>query len=187
MTTRQAFIAAAAALTTFLSAAPQASANAGERSVSRAHRHDLDAVRAATRDFRDLAVAVTAGGYSTEVVDLAGIACIADPESTGGMGVHYVNAGLLTDGEIDALRPEAMIYEPQSDGGSRLVAVEYLVLRTSWEQNHKRAPKLFGQEFELVPAGNRYGLPDFYELHAWIWRANLKGTFEDWNPQVSCA
>ena len=31
-------------------------------------------------------------------------------------------------------------------------------------------PSLFGKHFTLIPAGNRYGLPDFYELHAWIWR-----------------
>lgn len=49
------------------------------------------------------------------------------------------------------------------------------------------APSLFGQEFELVPAGNRYGLPDFYELHAWVWKHNPNGMFHDWNPTVSCA
>jgi hypothetical protein len=38
----------------------------------------------------------------------------------------------------------------------------------------------------MVPAGNRYGLPDFYELHAWIWKGNPRGVFDDWNPTVSC-
>ena len=38
-----------------------------------------------------------------------------------------------------------------------------------------------------MPAGNRYNLPDFYELHAWIWKHNPSGMFEDWNPTVSCA
>ena len=37
-----------------------------------------------------------------------------------------------------------------------------------------------------IPAGNRYGLPDFYELHAWIWRPNPSGIFQNWNPKVSC-
>jgi hypothetical protein len=45
---------------------------------------------------------------------------------------------------------------------------------------------LFGQEFELVPAGNRYGIPAFYELHAWIWKFNPLGLFADWNPRVHC-
>ncbi len=33
----------------------------------------------------------------------------------------------------------------------------------------------------------RYGLPPFYELHAWIWKRNPSGTFSDWNPRVSCS
>jgi hypothetical protein len=40
---------------------------------------------------------------------------------------------------------------------------------------------------ELVQAGNRYGLPDFYELHAWIWKFNPLGMHNDWNPDVTCA
>jgi hypothetical protein len=43
-----------------------------------------------------------------------------------------------------------------------------------------------GIHFELIPAGNRYGLPDFYELHAWIWRSNPLGMFTDWNPRMHC-
>ncbi len=37
------------------------------------------------------------------------------------------------------------------------------------------------------PDGNRFGLPAFYSLHAWIWKHNPSGTFEPWNPQVQCA
>ena len=32
----------------------------------------------------------------------------------------------------------------------------------------------------------RFGLPAFYELHVWAWKANPSGTFADWNPTVSC-
>ncbi|MBV9326757.1 MAG: hypothetical protein JO352_23605 [Chloroflexi bacterium] len=38
----------------------------------------------------------------------------------------------------------------------------------------------------LTPADNRYGLPPFYSLHAWIWRDNPAGMFSMWNPDVSC-
>ena len=48
-------------------------------------------------------------------------------------------------------------------------------------------PDCSARTFELVPAGNRYGLPAFYELHAWLFRSNPSGMFEDWNPRVSCA
>jgi hypothetical protein len=37
-----------------------------------------------------------------------------------------------------------------------------------------------------VPAGNRYGLPSFYELHAWLWKPNPSGVFADYNPRVHC-
>jgi hypothetical protein len=47
-------------------------------------------------------------------------------------------------------------------------------------------PSLFGQRFTLIPLMNRYGLPPFYELHAWIWNNNPSGMFNDWNPRVSC-
>jgi hypothetical protein len=46
---------------------------------------------------------------------------------------------------------------------------------------------VFGQQFNFTPAGNRYGLPAFYSLHAWIWKHNPSGTFAMWNPTVSCA
>jgi hypothetical protein len=47
-------------------------------------------------------------------------------------------------------------------------------------------PTVLGQRLRLVPAGNRYGLPDFYERHLWLWRNNPSGIFQDWNPKVSC-
>jgi hypothetical protein len=45
---------------------------------------------------------------------------------------------------------------------------------------------LFGSKFMLIPAGNRFGLPAFYALHAWVWKHNPSGTFAQWNPQVHC-
>jgi hypothetical protein len=46
-------------------------------------------------------------------------------------------------------------------------------------------PSLFGEDFHATAAGNRYGLPPFYALHAWVWRHTMM--FADWNPTVSCA
>jgi hypothetical protein len=45
---------------------------------------------------------------------------------------------------------------------------------------------LFGHEFNFTDAPNRYGLPPFYSLHAWVWKDNPAGTFEMWNPGVHC-
>ena len=116
-------------------------------------------------------------------------ACIDDIDGhTGGMGIHFLNPNLL-DGNVDESTPELVIYEPTKNGQMRLVAVEYLVLRSAWEAAHPGAsvPALFGRPMELVPAGNRYGLPDFYEMHAWIWKDNPLGMHDDWNPTVTCA
>jgi len=69
----------------------------------------------------------------------------------------------------------------------RLVAVEYIAFEAAWKAaGHRNRPSLFGQKFELTPAGTRYGLDPFYELHGWIWKHNPRGMFDDWNPSVTC-
>jgi hypothetical protein len=141
-------------------------------------------LRGATEPFYDLSTA-QAAGYQI-LADAKGITCIDMPDM-GAMGVHYVRGDLVGDGDIDPLRPEAVIYEPQPDGFMQFVGVEYVVLKSDWEAKHSGVPALFGQQFNLIQEGNRYGLPPFYELHAWVWQHNSMGTFKDWNPQVSCA
>ena len=69
----------------------------------------------------------------------------------------------------------------------QLVALEYVVLKADWDALHADPPSLFGQEFMVTPDPNRFGLPAFYSLHAWIWKHNPAGTFAMWNPDVSCA
>ena len=148
----------------------------------------LSAARAATAQFHDLAAA-NAAGYTVEVSDVNGFTCIDDITGhAGAMGVHFLNPSLF-DGNVSESTPELVIYEPTKNGGMRLIAVEYLVLEAAWEAAHPGAPapSLFGRQMELVPAGNRYGLPDFYELHAWIWKDNPLGMHNDWNPDVTCA
>ena len=140
---------------------------------------DLAAARAATAGYHD-----AHPGYSL-LTDAAGIACIDNP--AGGMGVHYVNGALVGDGLLSASKPEVLVYEPLANGRQRLVAAEYVVFQDAWDANHDEPPSLFGREFQLVEAGNRYGLPPFYELHAWLWKHNPAGMFDDWNPRVTCA
>jgi hypothetical protein len=156
--------------------------------VATAGNHGLSAARAATAQFHQLDAA-KAAGYTVEVADLNGLTCIDDIVGhTGAMGIHFLNPSLL-DGNVDVSTPELVIYEPTKNGGMRLVAVEYIVIKAAWEAAHPgpAAPSLFGEPMELVPAGNRYGLPDFYELHAWIWENNPLGMHNDWNPTVTCA
>jgi hypothetical protein len=144
-----------------------------------AARNQLQEVRQATDAFHNFDLALAAG-YAEFYV-------CTDKTGTGGMGQHYVKGSLVEDPALDTLRPEVLVYEPRREGGFRLVAVEYVVLKDAWHAaNGSRKPRLFGRTLKLVTAPNRYGLPDFYEIHAWIWKANPRGVFDDWNPKVSC-
>jgi hypothetical protein len=135
-------------------------------------------VREATARFRDVRVA-TAEGYGL----LFG--CVSGPD-IGAMGMHFVNGPLTFDGELDATRPEIVIYEPASNGRLRLIGADYLVLADAWHANHESPPELMGQLFHLFESPNRFGLPAFYTLHVWAWKENPSGTFVNWHPNVSC-
>ena len=139
---------------------------------------ELAAVRAATAKFHQLSAAERAG-YGVFYV-------CTDQPGQGAMGQHYVKGDLVGDGAINPLTPEALVYEPMPGGQLRLVGVEYVVFKADWDKNHSSPPQLFNHTFFTILAGNRYGLPDFYELHAWIWRPNPSGMFENWNPKVTC-
>jgi hypothetical protein len=139
--------------------------------------------RNATAIYTDPAAALAAG-YEL-LTDSAGLACI-DQSGSGAMGVHLVKGSLVQSGTLDAARPQALVYQVQPDGQLRLVALEYVVFQSAWDAAHPEAPTLFGQKFMLNPADNRFGLPPFYSLHAWLWAPNPSGTFESWNPQVHC-
>lgn len=150
-----------------------------------ARAHDVASARAHTAAFHNIDTA-KAHGYSL-LTDAAGIACI-DLPGVGGMGIHYAKGSLIDDPTERAATPELLVYEPLENGRLRLVALEYVVIQSAWEAaGNTSPPSLFGQQFTLTPAGNRFGLPPFYELHAWVWKHNPLGMFEDFNPRVSCA
>jgi hypothetical protein len=138
---------------------------------------EMAALRQATVHFRDVEAA-TAAGFNPD------FGCISQP-GVGGMGVHYINGELLVDTVLDALRPEALIYEPQKNGRLQLVAVEYLVFRDAWHAaGNEGLPSLMGQKFHLVT--NFFDVSPFYALHAWPWKHNRLGPFADYNPAVAC-
>lgn len=144
---------------------------------------DLAPVRKATDRFHDLAVAQSSG-YGL-LADAKGVICI-DMPGIGTMGVHYANNALVGAGKIDANAPQALVYAPQASGQPKLVALEYVVLQDAWDAQHTSAPALFGHTFDLTSSPNRFGLPAYYSLHAWVWKDNPAGTFTMWNPNVSC-
>lgn len=134
-------------------------------------------VRDARRQFVDVNAALAA-----DYEPLFG--CVSGPDH-GAIGVHYINLALYGDGEIDAARPEAIIYEPW-EGGLRLVGAEYIVDAATFMAHHSAPPVLENQAFQFVSSPNRYGLPAFFELHVWAWRDNSNGAFIDWNTHVTC-
>lgn len=162
--------------------------------AQQARHRGLAALRKATARFHKVSAAQRAGyGFFT---DAKGIACIdmpgmkgmkgMDMAGTGGMGVHFVKGALVDDPAERPTKPEAMVYRVDKDGILRLSAVEYVVLQSAWDASHNKAPRLFGKPFTLTEAGNRYGLPAFYSLHAWVWQHNPAGTFAMFNPNVTC-
>jgi hypothetical protein len=137
----------------------------------------VEQVRRATARFAEPAAA-TAAGYAPF------LGCVSGPQE-GAMGTHYVNGELVGDGQLDAQRPEALMYETKG-GRPRLVGVEYIVLADAWNASNPAPPTLMGQAFHYTGSPNRYGIPAFYALHVWAWRHNPHGMFVDWNPKVSC-
>ena len=140
----------------------------------------IDKVRKATARFRDINVAL---GETW----VRGTPCVSGPEA-GAMGVHFILPSRVGDGVLNANEPEALIYEPLPGGAFRLVGVEFIVLADDWARLNPggATPSLDGHLTHFVEAPNRYGLPAFYELHVWAWENNPKGSFADWNTQVSC-
>ena len=140
----------------------------------------FDGAKPATARFHDVDEAIAAG-YSFRLPELSGRTCITQP-GEGAMGVHMVNLDLVGDPAIDADEPEVLVYEPRSDGTLKLVALEYVVFQGEGVSR----PTLFGRQFDVVGSPNRYGLPAFYALHAWIWKPNPSGVLNAWNPNVEC-
>ena len=139
----------------------------------------LKIVRDNTERFKDVSVA-EAEGYSL----LFG--CVSGPDA-GAMGLHFVNIKLVGLGEVDATRPQIVIYEPMRDGHLQLIGADFLVIASDWDKAHPgQPPLLMGQLFHYFESPNRFGLPAFYTLHVWAWKENPNGAFVNWHPKVSC-
>jgi hypothetical protein len=123
---------------------------------------DLAAARAASAKYHRVEVALADGFVDTG-------ACVALPDGSGGMGVHFVNPGRLGDDHLEVTQPEVLLYEKDAHGRFRLTGVEYI---------GEPGDALFGQTFTPGPAG--------HALHVWLWKHNPSGMFADWNPTVSC-
>ena len=124
-------------------------------------------VRESTERFQSVAVA-EAEGYVLQ------FGCVSGSDA-GAMGLHFLNGSLVADGELDATRPEIVLYEPMPNGRLRLTGADYLVLADAWHATHAGPPEFMGQLFHLFESPNRFGLPAFYTLHVWAWKENPNG------------
>jgi hypothetical protein len=132
---------------------------------------DVLALRTALDPFSSLTLAKQAG-YNTAITD-----CMSNGDE-GAMGVHFANTTFI-DGTADALHPEALIYEPGTNGEMSLVGVEFIVPFAVLPKTVV-APALFGQKFQQ---NDVFGV---WALHVWTHRTNPSGLFAPWNPRVHC-
>ncbi len=135
----------------------------------------LAQVRNATAAYHSIPAA-QAAGYDL----VPGLDNCFDNPGVGGMGFHYINTSLL-DTVVDPLKPEAFVYAPDSSAKIYFVAIEYIVPIDAWDAVNTQPPSLFGQIYE------RNTTLGVYSLHAWIWKPNSSGMFNDWNPKISCS
>lgn len=149
-------------------------------STSRLTSAQREVIRDVTHHFKHPAAAVAAGYLpSQHCTELPGV---------GGMGYHYVNPVFASDGQIDAARPEILVYVPGEHGRLRLGAVEYF--RPDADQDPSTTddrPNLFDQyPFDGPMPGHEPGMPMHYDLHVWLYKHNPSGQLAPWNPRVSC-
>jgi hypothetical protein len=150
----------------------------------------VEIVRNATQQYQNVA---NATGFTPV------LGCVSGSDH-GAMGVHYVNLSalngetLIGNGQqLDPTKPQALIYEPQSNGEMRLVGAEFIILASALPSG--AAPEVEGHLMLYIdgPSAsrpkatpNRYGLPALFELHVWAWKDNPQGSFVDWNNHVTC-
>lgn len=159
-------------------------------SLAFAGRSDLAAVHAATARFHSVQQAEAAGYGQPPAPDPLHY-CISDLSGMGAMGFHFINGHYLLDGDlagtVDPNHPEVLVYEPDSNGNLHLVALEYVIFKANWTGSG--TPSLFGHSFDSTDAPNRYNIPPFYSLHAWLFKDNpdpIDGIFAPMNMNVSC-
>jgi hypothetical protein len=138
---------------------------------------ELQAVRAATAKYNDVAVALADGYVPVSPCEQIG---------AGAMGVHYLNPALMSPG-VNPTTPEVLLYLPNGRGSLKLVGVEYFQadadqdLTTSGDR-----PSLFGRGFDGPMPGHNAQMPIHYDLHVWVHERNPNGVFAQWNPAISC-
>jgi hypothetical protein len=165
----------------------------------------LAEVRDVTARFQDVNVAL-AEGYIRDPMDMCDTAeMMGKPASLGAMGIHYFRPDMLgvtappnprvtgTGTHTDFRNPAILIYEPQADGGLKLVAIENLVFQKSWAATGATKPPSFHgvawdrmQDDPATTLDEAHMFEPHFDRHVWIYRDNPNGVFAQYNPNVSC-
>lgn len=161
-------------------------AQVGGASKAASFPAELESVRSALDKYKDPIVAVHDGYLST-------LACIEYPKGTseggmqyapGGMGVHFLNLGLIGP-TLDPAKPQVLIYQPVGEKLT-LVAAEWFV---PVQAAGAERPKIFGKDLEGPMEGHQPVMPaglHHYDLHVWLWKDNPAGVYSPTNPAVKC-
>jgi hypothetical protein len=188
-----------------LASAAAPAAAVGEDYAPRQGEMTLDEMRAATARFRNVDVAL-AEGYVRDPTDTCHVASdMGGSAELGGMGIHFFRPDLLgitappnprvdgTGTHTDWSRPAILIYEPRADGSLELVAIENLVFQAAWRAaGHTARPSVHGRLFDSMqddPATSvdeAHGFEPHFDQHIWLYRNNPRGTYEPFNPTVTC-
>jgi hypothetical protein len=116
----------------------------------------LAALRNATARFHDLESTAASGRVDLHL-------CVDH------MGEHFADPTTFSDGKLDPVDPEAMVYADDGNGHRRLVAVEWV---------SDQPGDVMDIPLHFNPAVN------LWVLHAWVWSPNPSGMFADMNPRV---
>lgn len=191
-------LAGAATVASLVTAGDPGPANPSEATIAQ--------IRTATAKYQDVKAAL-ADGYIRDPAGMCETATmLGKPASLGAMGIHYFRPDLLgisgppnprvngTSTYTDFHKPAVLIYEPESDGSLKLVAVENLVFEKAWRAaGHTQPPSFHGIAYNHMvdnPAtkiDEAHGFMPHYDRHVWAWRDNPNGMFAQYNPNVSCA
>jgi len=147
---------------------------------------DMSQIKAALDKYQDPIAAVRDGYFST-------VGCVDFPRPggegemayvAGGMGVHFLNPALIGP-QLDTLRPQVLIYEPDQRGRLTLVAAEWFMPTAVSAER----PSIFGRPMEGPMEGHAPIMPasmHHWDRHVWLWKHNPAGMFSPTNPTVHC-
>ena len=126
--------------------------------------HELQQARASTARYRKIENAFKDGYADIHV-------------RVENMGYHFMKSSLV-NASFDVGNPEILVYNRDEAGNYELVAVEYAV---PIDATPDVAPEGFTGTADVWERNTTFGL---WLCHAWVWKNNPDGAFNETNPLV---